>query len=92
MVYFICRAIHDPAQSIYKVTTRGATGEHLYVKVKPILELETCDLCRALELVNQQCDSEGDIPELINASSREVSTFIRNSGLTHLLDDSRLTG
>jgi hypothetical protein len=75
MVHFICRAIHDPAQSIHKVTTEGATSEYLYVKVKPILELETRDFCQALELANQQRDSAGSIPELINASSGDVSTF-----------------
>jgi hypothetical protein len=46
MVNFIYQAIHDPVQSIHKVATERAVNEYLYVKVKPILELEARDLCQ----------------------------------------------
>jgi len=46
---------------------------YLYGKVKPILELETRDLCWELELAGK--DSVGSILELTNASLGGVSTF-----------------
>lgn len=45
MIHFIRLAVYYSARSICKVATEGTPNEYLYVKVKPILELESRDLC-----------------------------------------------
>lgn len=82
MLHFICETIHYPARSKNKAVTERTTNEYLYVKVKPILEFESRDLWPAFRIRTSN-DYVVNIPELINASLGNVSTFTTDLGLTH---------
>jgi hypothetical protein len=82
MLHFIYKAIHYPARSKKKAVTERTTNEYLYVKVMPILEFESRDLWPAFHIRTSN-DCAIDIPELINASLGNVSTFTTDLGLAH---------